>query len=126
MQYARRIRLRRPERPRDYRRKHLSWKELGEQVVDGPVEISCADGFLDGFGLEVGHEFEQAGLRCLHGHGGALDGDDFGHGGVLLGGGGQGPDVLEDVGGFGDAEGGAHLAEHVVLRFAGSDCQYKY
>lgn len=38
--------------------------------------------------------------------------------GFPLGFGGQGGDVLEDVGGIVDGEGGAHFGEHVVLGFA--------
>jgi hypothetical protein len=37
---------------------------------------------------------------------------------AFLLGGGQRVDVVEDVGGFGYAEGGAHFGEHVVLGFA--------
>jgi hypothetical protein len=39
-------------------------------------------------------------------------------GGFLLGRGGEGVDVVEDVGGLVDGEGGAHFGEHVVLGFA--------
>jgi hypothetical protein len=36
----------------------------------------------------------------------------------LLGRGGEGVDMVEDVDGFVDGEGGAHFGEHVVLGFA--------
>lgn len=64
------------------------------------------------------HQRQQACLRDLQFHGTALDGLDFGVGFILLGCGGQGVDVVEDVGGLVDAEGGAHFAKHVVLGFA--------
>jgi hypothetical protein len=53
-------------------------------------------------------------LRALRGHGGAFYGADFLMGFFLLRGW-EGVDVVEDVGGFADGEGGAHFGEHVVL-----------
>ena len=91
--------------------------------------------------LEVGDQFVEAGLGLLFDHGGGFDGPDGGLG-FFLGRVGEGVDVVEDVGGFVDGEGGSrdwvevgfgvawegkgkrkipHLLEHVGLRFASED-----
>lgn len=112
------MRLRRGELPRDDGVEERPVEEFGKEVFHGNVEVSGADGFADGFGVEIAHEGHEAWLGSLFGHGGALDGF-YGGGGGWAGRGGQRGDVVEDVDGFGDLEGGAHFAKHVVLGFAG-------
>ena len=89
-----------------------------ERISNNSLEIPRADPLLHALAIQVLHQRHQPGLRHLQFHGAALDGLDFGVGGFLFGRGGEGVDVVEDVDGFVDGEGGAHFAEHVVLGFA--------
>lgn len=87
-------------------------------MVDRHVEIPRTDAFRDGLGLEVFHEFQEAGLGCLRRHSGPLDVADLLHGRFLLGGW-ERFDVCEDVVAFRYAERRAHLYKHVGLRETG-------
>lgn len=87
-------------------------------MVHRGFEVPRTDALGYILGFQVGHQGHEAGLRFLVHHGCALDGADLFEGFFAFGGG-QGVAVVEDVGGFGDVEGGAHLAEHVVLLDAG-------
>ena len=57
--------------------------------------------------LQIPHQLQQACLRFLRLHRGCFDGADGGHGCFLRRGRGERVDVVEDVGGFGDAERGS-------------------
>lgn len=118
MQDTRRIGFRRPEVPRHDGRKGLPFEELPEQVRHRGIKVAGADPLGHGSGLEVVHQREEARLRRLGGHGFGLDGADLLERRFLLGGG-ERVDVVEDVNTFGYGEGGAHLAEHIVLGYAG-------
>lgn len=79
---------------------------MGLEWEEAVLKIPRTNSLLDSTCVEVVHELDEAGLRALLLHGGALDGADGFLGGFLLRGG-QRVDVVEDVGGFGDVEGGA-------------------
>jgi len=87
------------------------------EVSNRPFKVPGANPFEDGPRVEVHHEWDETGLWDHLVHGGALNGFDCFHceGGF---GGGQGVDVVEDVDGFGDAEGRTHLCEHPGLGLA--------
>lgn len=86
-------------------------------MVDWGVKVPGADALLDAPFVKVLHELDETGLRLLLFHCAALDGADLFVRGLLLIGR-KGVDVVEDIGGFGDGKGSAHLGEHVVLREA--------
>lgn len=71
------------------------------------LEIPRTDPLPHPSAFEITHQLAESLLRLLFQHRGAFDGADGGHGGFLLGGGGEGIDVVEDVDAFGDAEGGS-------------------
>jgi hypothetical protein len=118
MQNARRVWLRGPKIPRDDRAELLAGQELFQQVVHGRLEVARADAFRDAFAFQVAHEWDEPGLRRLRGDGVALHAPDLLHRGFLIGGG-KLVDVLEDVDAGWDADGSAHLGEHVGLGKAG-------
>lgn len=68
---------------------------------DRAVEISGTETHPHVARFQIGDQFVEAGLGFLGEHGGGFDGLDGGHGGVLAGFG-EGVDVVEDVGLFGD------------------------
>lgn len=89
---------------------------IGSENRTDILEIPRTDRLLDSMLVEEFHESHKTCLRDLLLHCFALDGLDFGMGGFLLCFR-QRVDVVEDVGALVDGEGGAHLAEHVILRF---------
>lgn len=70
------------------------------------LEIPRTQTHADASTLEVGDQFVEARLGLLVDHGGGFDGADGGLG-LFLGGVGERVDVVEDVGGFVDGEGGS-------------------
>lgn len=118
MQNARGVWLRRPKIPRDDRAEQLAREELFQQVVHRRLEVARADPLRDPFAFQVAHERYEPGLRRLRGDGVALYAPDLLHRGFLVGGG-KLVDVLEDVDAGWDADGSAHLGEHVGLGKAG-------
>ena len=84
------------------------------------LEVPRADPLAHAPFLKVLHQRGEAGLRFLRRHGGAFDRADGLHGGVL-GGGGEAVDVLEDVGGAGDREGGSGMKRRCERQSKGKE-----
>lgn len=95
------------------KQKNPKKKKLQQYIL----EIPRAQPHPDPLFFQIRNQLIQPRLSLLLHHGRPFDGAD-GRLGFVLRGLGQRVQVVEDIGGFGDAERLAHLGEHVGLRFA--------